>query len=285
VASSNPGNGDGGTLAGGSFYGAIRRKSEQQGAIFTDLQHSVPRRLPKHAHELPFFALLLQGYYGERYGREQKQFSHFTVMFRPAGIPHQDEIGPNGLRFFEIELRPIWQKRMAECSGRLNLPCEDMRGGQMLWMSMRLFRESLGCSHPDPLSVESLLAELVGHAARLPREKTQQAPLWMARVLDKLHVEHCEKLMLEDLSAEARVHPVHLSRVFRRLMGEGVGEYVHRLRIRTACVRLLAPEVSLAEVSLLTGFADQSHFCRVFRRITGTTPQAFRNVLGLKRAA
>jgi Bacterial regulatory helix-turn-helix proteins, AraC family len=40
----------------------------------------VPRRLPRHSHELPFFGLLLGGFYGEKYGREHK--SHFTRAFR-----------------------------------------------------------------------------------------------------------------------------------------------------------------------------------------------------------
>lgn len=96
------------TLGGGQFFGAIQRKQECHGAIFTDLRHDSPRRLPLHSHELPFFALLLGGLYGERYGRQQKQFGPFTLTFRPAGIPHQDEIGPHGVRFFEIELRPAW---------------------------------------------------------------------------------------------------------------------------------------------------------------------------------
>jgi AraC family transcriptional regulator len=271
--------GGGTTLAGGSFFGAIQWRSEHRGAIFTDLQHAAPRKLPEHSHELPFFALLLRGYYGERYGRQQKQFGPFTVMFRPSGVPHQDEVGPNGLRFFEIELRPTWQSRIADCSGRLSQPCEDMRGGELLWLTMRLFRELFGCVRPDLLSVESLLAELVASAARLPREETKQAPLWLARVLDKLQAEHCERLTLDDLSREARVHPVHLSRVFRRFVREGIGEYVHRLRIRTACEQLLSSQASLAEVSVATGFADQSHFCRVFRKTTGTTPRAFRTHL------
>jgi AraC family transcriptional regulator len=269
---------DGGekTLAGGSFFGAVQRKSEVQGAIFTDLQHAVPRKLPKHAHELPFFALLLRGYYGEQYGRERKQFSPFTVMFRPAGIPHQDEIGPQGLRFFEIELRPKWQVWIAGCSGNLRFACEDSRGGEMLWLTVRLFRELFGGVVADSFAVESLLAELVGYAGRLPKEETRQSPAWLARVMGKLQVEHCEKVTLDELSGEAGVHPVHLSRVFRRFVGEGIGEYVHRLRIRTACERLLAPEATLADVSFAVGFADQSHFCRVFRRITGMTPQTFR---------
>ena len=81
---------DGGqALRAGSFYGAIQGKRELCGAIFTDLSHQSPRKLPSHSHELPFFGVVLDGQYGERYGRQQTFFSPFTIMFRPAGIPHQ----------------------------------------------------------------------------------------------------------------------------------------------------------------------------------------------------
>jgi hypothetical protein len=110
-------------LGAGSFYGAVQGKQERCRAIFTDLCHVSPRKLPSHSHELPFFGLLLAGQYGERYGRRETQFGPVTIMFRPAGIPHQDEIGPNGVRFFEIELRPTWRKRLEECSGTLGNSC------------------------------------------------------------------------------------------------------------------------------------------------------------------
>jgi len=44
----------------GSFFGAIHGKREQGGAIFADVRHSSPCKLPKHSHELAFFTLLLQ---------------------------------------------------------------------------------------------------------------------------------------------------------------------------------------------------------------------------------
>src|SRR3979411_2275540 len=97
--------GDQKALGAGAFYGAVQSRREQCDAIFTDLRHTLPRKLPSHSHELPFFAVLMEGLYGERYGREERQFRPFTVHFRPAGVPHQDEIGPPGVRFFEIEIR------------------------------------------------------------------------------------------------------------------------------------------------------------------------------------
>lgn len=266
-------------LGSGSFFGAVRGRVTHGGALFTDLRHTIPRRLPCHSHQLPFFGLLLNGLYGERYGRETKQFGPFSIMFRPAAIPHQDEIGPGGLRFFHIELHPIWKKRITDCSGNLDTACEDSRGGPMLWLGMKLLRATFGTVQPDNLCVDSLLAEIVGLAARLPLEENRQAPTWLSRLLDKLQADHFNKLTLDELSREAGVHPVHLSRVFRRFQGVGISEYVHRLRARTACAQMLNREMSLAEISLSTGFSDQSHFTRAFRKITGMTPQAFRAMI------
>jgi AraC family transcriptional regulator len=266
-------------MRAGSFFGAIQGKREQCGAIFTDLRHTAPRKLPRHSHELAFFALLLDGLYGERYGRRQSQYEPFTLMFRPAGIPHQDEIGPRGVRLYEIEIRPTWQQRLADCSAALDTPRDDIGGGPLLWLGMKLFREVQTSGTHEDLTVESLLAEILSFAARRSQHESRHAPGWLSGILEKLRIEHCRRLTLDELAREAGVHPVHLSRIFRRCVGEGIGDHVHRLRVRTACERMLDPYASLAEVSLATGFADQSHFTRSFRRITGMTPAAFRSVL------
>lgn len=266
-------------MRAGSFFGAIQDKRERCGAIFTDLRHTAPRKLPMHSHELAFFALLLDGLYGERYGRRQSQYGPLSLMFRPAGIPHQDEIGPRGVRLYEIEIRPTWQKRLDDGCATLDTPRDDIGGGPLLWLGVKLFREVQTSSVVDDLNVESLLGEMLSFAARASQHESRHPPGWLSRVLDKLRMEHCRRLALDELAREAGVHPVHLSRTFRRCVGEGIGEHVHRLRVRTACERMLEPYVSLAEVSFAAGFADQSHFTRSFRRITGMTPAAFRSVL------
>jgi len=266
-------------LRAGSFFGAVQSRTEQCGAIFTDLRHTSPRKLPSHSHELAFVAVLLDGLYGERYGRQERQFHPFTVHFRPAGIPHQDEIGPHGVRFFEIELRPTWARRMQDCSATLDSAHDDTHGGPMLWLAMKLFREIHCPGAADDLSIECLLAELLATIARMRPEHSRHRPAWLSRITDRLESEYPERLTLEDLSHEAGVHPVHLSRVFRRFTGEGIGERVHRMRIRAACEQMLDLETPLAQISVATGFADQSHFTRVFRRVTGVSPARFREIL------
>ncbi len=136
-------------LGAGNFYGAVEGKYEQCGAIFTNLRHTLPKKLPAHAHELAFFALLLEGEYGERYERQHRQFRPFTIHFRPAGIPHQDEVGPRGVRFFEMEIRPSWRQRLADYSAALDLAHDDCAGGRLLWFGMKMYREFVGTETTD----------------------------------------------------------------------------------------------------------------------------------------
>lgn len=51
-----------------------------------------------------------------------------------------------------------------------------------------------------------------------------------------------------------------------------IGEYVRRLRVDYAARRLVGSTSSIADIATAVGFADQSHFSRVFLRITGLSP-------------
>jgi AraC-like DNA-binding protein len=69
-----------------------------------------------------------------------------------------------------------------------------------------------------------------------------------------------------------------VSRVFRRICGETLGEYVRRRRVEEAD-RALSSDLSLAEIAAETGFSDQAHFTRVFRHHFGVAPGARRRTM------
>ena len=81
---------------------------------------------------------------------------------------------------------------------------------------------------------------------------------------------------LHALAADAGVHPAHLTRAFRRRFGRSIGSYLRLVRLEWAAHRLATSEDLLADVAGVAGFADQSHFTRLFRQHFGCTPARYR---------
>jgi hypothetical protein len=67
-----------------------------------------------------------------------------------------------------------------------------------------------------------------------------------------------------------------LERAFDRDYGLSPQQYLRRLRMQTACQLLVSSRLALAQVADRCGFADQSHFTRDFRSLTGMTPRTYR---------
>jgi AraC-like DNA-binding protein len=82
-----------------------------------------------------------------------------------------------------------------------------------------------------------------------------------------------------ELAQAMSVSPHHLSRVFRSLTGHTITRHRVRLRVRAALERLSGGDHDLARVAADTGFADQSHLCRLVRQETGRTPSSLRAAL------
>lgn len=81
-------------------------------------------------------------------------------------------------------------------------------------------------------------------------------------------------ITLEELSTRFRCNPYHLLRSFKKAVGLPPHAYMLNARIERA-KRLLSAGVAVAAVAAETGFADQSHFHKTFRRILAATPRQY----------
>jgi AraC-type DNA-binding domain-containing proteins len=264
-------------LQPGQFYGEILRKRQASGLILSELKHDAPRKLPSHSHELAYFCLLLNGNYWEQLGSRRVTYKPLTVMFHPAAMTHIDEIGTAGGRFFSVEIKKEWIERVRECIGATDLD-SSLHEGDLAWLATRLYREHKQMDACSMLTVEGLVLEMLAIVGRV-RNSERNKPRWLSRVVDLLHAEYRNNLKVQDIANEIGVHPFHLSRVFRTVHRETIGEYVQKLRVKYACEQLAMAENDLATVALSAGFADQSHFTRVFKSVTGTTPGAYRQIV------
>jgi AraC family transcriptional regulator len=262
-------------LKAGEHFGIVSPRFHTPSAVFSESVYKTTLCLPEHSHELAFFTLIVKGHYSERYGSKFFEYSPMTVLWRAAEVAHKDNIDGSS-QFFFIEVQPSALDLLAEYSKDIS-PHMFEQAGTLAWLASRLRMEIMTGGACSPLIAEGITLEMLGRLGQQKGAADAQPPRWLLRVIDRLNEEFTGNLTSEDLALEAGVHPVHLASVFRRFYKETIGEYVQRRRVAHASTLLLSRDMSLADIAYSSGFSDQSHFNRVFKRITGLTPGAFRN--------
>jgi AraC family transcriptional regulator len=261
----------------GAFFGRNRVSYSQSGFVLSDTEYQPALKVPVHFHELAYFCLLLNGGYWEAYGRRRVVYDPFSLVFHPPKEVHHGDISSAGSRCFHVEIAPYWLERLRE-HGKVPTDALDLHSGELVWLAKRLYREFRAGTAASPLVIEGIVLEMLGLLVRAPKTGEQNAPKWLATVAARLHEEFSQPLTVGEMAADLGVSPVRLSRLFRQFYGEPIGDYLRRIRVQFACRALANPATELTQVAIDAGFADQSHFTRVFKRVTGLTPGDFRRV-------
>lgn len=117
----------------------------------------------------------------------------------------------------------------------------------------------------------------VGFTRRLTAaEIGQMAEIPLGSVIATMIRRLGEKITSGEMARSAGTSVRGLERAFDRDYGLSPRQYLRRLRMQTACQLLVSTRSPLAQVADRCGFADQSHFNRDFKRMTGMTPRAYR---------
>ena len=94
------------------------------------------------------------------------------------------------------------------------------------------------------------------------------------RVLELIAAALDARLTIERLAREVGLSPAHFARAFKETMGRAPHQYLLALRLERARRLLETTQATLSDIAQRTGFADQAHFTRLFKRVFGTTPGA-----------
>ncbi|MGO4181790.1 response regulator [Paenibacillus sp. TAF43_2] len=86
-----------------------------------------------------------------------------------------------------------------------------------------------------------------------------------------------EDVSLRALADHVNLHPTHLSKIYKIETGEGISDYISRLRMERACHKLKTTSKKIYEISMEIGYLDPAYFIKVFKRQYGVTPQEYRD--------
>jgi transcriptional regulator GlxA family with amidase domain len=96
------------------------------------------------------------------------------------------------------------------------------------------------------------------------------------RVLEHIETSLAEPLRNRDLAALVGYSEFHFIVAFRNALGTPPHEYVIRRRIERARQLMVSSDLTLCQIAVECGLADQSHLSRLFRKVVGDTPAAWR---------
>jgi AraC family transcriptional regulator len=102
------------------------------------------------------------------------------------------------------------------------------------------------------------------------------APWQVRRVTEFIEENLASTIRLQDLAGIARLSHSHFCRAFKESVGHPAHAYVMRRRVERAQGLMLTTGEPLSQIAALCGMADQAHFCKLFRRLVGETPNAWR---------
>jgi AraC family transcriptional regulator len=259
--------------------------------------HSHRTTYPRHSHDRPSLFVVLSGHIAERARWGEGGGAAETVDcisgaagFIPAGAEHQSEFGDAAVHSLNILLEDSWLSR----SGAMERPPTEPIYATGPWVSAAGMRLRTACAQSDAsrtVAVEELVLELLEHSAGLaapPRATsapsttpTSRPPNWLNDALEIIRSGDAASggaggVGLGLIAGAVGRSPAHICRAFRSLLGCSVSEFGRAVRIERAAVLLRTTNHSLSRIAFDTGFTDQAHFTRWFRRVMGASPAAYR---------
>jgi AraC-like DNA-binding protein len=236
---------------------------------------------PMHVHEAWTLLIVDDGAVRYDLDRRERGTPHDTVSLLPPHVPHNGAPAtPHGFRKRVLyldrthlgddligaavdrsDLRdPVLRRRVGQVHAALARPGDELEAASRLALVGERLREYLGRAGQPRLADRPLARRL--------------------RELLDAHV--AQGVALDEAAALLHAHPAHLVRAFSGAYGIAPHQYLMARRVDRAR-RLLLAGRRPAEVAVATGFCDQAHLTRHFRRLVGVPPGRYARTAAEKR--
>lgn len=148
----------------------------------------------------------------------------------------------------------------------------------------RIFEEYEGRAFARAHILRARIALLAGLVARAlsgaaGADAAAPDPALKRRFEALVETHYAEHLPVADYARRLSVTPTHLSRVMRQTTGRPASRVIEDRIIREARRNLAYSNLTVSQIAYALGYQDPAHFSRVFSRVTGLSPRAFRKQL------
>ena len=245
------------------------------------------KRLGPRARPLAFFQLTLAGWgHFELYGRPPRRVPPGTAFFALVPSRHRYYLPKDspGWTFAWIGIyHPYVLRRIAKQVAATGPLVVTPPSSELCACTMRLVRGAFEKDFRDRHEVELALFEfLVAYERRAdeirdPEGDRERLLEWLR---ERVLASRRHPLDVDQVAAERGMSRSHFSHHFRASTGLSPARYMTEVRVQEAARALLATRAPLKQIATEWGFANPTHFGRVFRRFQHVSPAAYRRSFG-----
>jgi AraC family transcriptional regulator len=266
-------------LPKGHFFGSSRKEIYLNGLTVVESAYYGITDCPWHYHENAYFAFTTSGNLIEKYKQKELILSTGSLMYHHSQEPHCNSRYAPYVSALHIDIDPKWFEQYDVKAPRPN-GFVELRSPDLKVLFTRLLIDSRLSGSEQKLSIETALVQAFNAMLRLKEYTTETQPAWQQKIKELLYAKWNEPVSLLSLAAQVQLHPVYLCQQFPKVFHCTIGEYIRQIKIEKATEWLMQHStVSLTSLAYDCGFADQSHFIRIFKKQMGYTPLHFRKLV------
>jgi AraC family transcriptional regulator len=256
----------------GNYFGKLLSKKHFPKAILSETAYFPHSTIPVHCHKNFYISYVLKGKYSETYLKTKIFCLQGDIIIHPQHLEHSNGFDDKGGTCFNIEFSNSFQKEI-DILNINNFKLFDSKSILLKTAIQRIYNEYKSGDEYSAIIIEGLLLETMGYSARETYKNISQ--YWMKKANEIIKDTRSSNISLSSIATELNISTSHLAREFKKACGVTIGQYIQNIKIQQACEKLKKNNSDILSIALDSGFSDQSHFTKSFKKITGLTPRQY----------
>lgn len=236
-----------------------------------------PELIPLHFHQDPYIAIILKGGYREQGDGFDDILKAGDMVFHPKDEPHKNEIGPIGATVLNISIQhQFWVERGIEnlhpTSRKIFKDTCIKALANSLWLNLN------NSQRQSAVGIEGAVLAILDFF--IEKSNTNDtSPNDLNDVSGYLLENYQSTLNADIIAKNFDYTPETLMRKFKQFFGISISERLLEIRLHEAEKLLTETSLNLADIAFDTGFFDQSHLAKNFKKWKGVSPGKYRKII------
>ena len=235
------------------------------------LPSGVQELLPNHLYLIPSFTThsysceaYFSHYYLHIYEDHQSEMSILEDYNFPVEIPAGD-----------LELPLI--KRLCQIKPTMHLPQSDPTSYDNNPTLIKSIIKNKQRDFYDKVESRGIVYQLMARFLKNAKPKIETNDDRIQKALSYIRKNIYQKIEIDSLAEISCLSKDHFIRLFKKEVNNTPLQYINQKRIEKAQLILITDNMSIKNIAYLLGYEDQSYFNRLFKKLTGLTPQQYKD--------